>query len=196
MRPSSPKRKSMRATSRSPRARTTLRESTRRRTCTSRGRDGGQRKLTLLASRFLSRYSSRLNFDRADGSMTYSNGVRTPSASRGPTPSTNGTVISIPGIYSSTRTPCGYCSSMRATMPRRERQSLATESSLMPLDEPSKLGFTMAGMATPSEPPSMPSSLGSSGRSRAVISRPLGESMPCALSTSLVSHLSSVTASV
>ncbi len=75
-----------------------------------------------------------LNFERAAGSMTYSTGIITPSS---PSPSTNGTVTSTPGMNSSTSTPAGYCLTIFSTSARSERQSRTTESSPMPLDDPS-----------------------------------------------------------
>ena len=102
----------------------------------------------------------------------------------------------MPAMNSSTSTPSGYCSSILVTTVRRLFQSRVTDSSLIPLDEPSKFGFTIAGIGTPSDPPKNPSSLFASARSRWVNSRPRGVSMPWDARTRLVSHLSSVTVSV
>ncbi len=71
---------------------------------------------------------------RAPASMTYSTGDSTPSS---PIPSMKGTVTSTPGMNSSTSTPAGYTLIIFSTSARTERPSRATESSPMPLEDPS-----------------------------------------------------------
>ena len=96
-----------------------------------------------------------------------------------------GTVTSRPGMYSSTSTPAGYLISSAATFSRACSIVSATESWVIPFEEPSEFGFTITGKCR------------SSILSAASFSTycHAGVRMPCFWRMSLVSCLSSVTAS-
>ena len=125
-----------------------------------------------------------LRFFIAASSKTYSTGVSTPLFPFS-TFSRKATVRSDPGMYSSTSTPAGKRCSCFSTSARRRPFSSTTDSWVMPFDEPSKLGLTISGKRQPSVLRSASSST----------NWPLGEITPCSRSISLVSDLSSETAS-
>ena len=122
--------------------------------------------------------------DSSDSSMTYSTGVSTPERSAAAF-SRKATVRSFPGMNSSTRTPAGKRASCFSTKARSRARSSMTDSCVIPFDDPSKFGFTITGQRQPSS------------LSWPISSRncPRGEMTPCSVNISLVSDLSSVTAS-